>query len=92
MCLQCLIDLRKQEDACVLIVIHDYGGISVMSEGERLSNYCRDTGDFYQRQTPCCSVKYLTEVMLAFAVAFLYGARDKISSSLKSSLFCYFAP
>ena len=54
----------------------------MLSEGERLSDYCKGMGDFYQRQTAGCLVKYLTEVMLTFAMSFAYGAKDKISFSI----------
>lgn len=57
------------------------GEICVLSEGDKLSNYCKSTGDFYQRQTTGYNVKYLTEVMLT--MSFLYGAKDKLSSFMR---------
>lgn len=44
--------------------------------------------DFYQKHTAGCNVKYLSEVMLTLAMSFLYGAKDKIDSSIKLRLFC----
>lgn len=71
---------------CVLIIVH--GGICVLSKRDRLLHYCRSSVDFYQKHTAGCNVKYLSEVMLTLAMSFLYGAKDKIDSSIKLRLFC----
>lgn len=71
---------------CVLIIVR--GRICVPSKGDRLLHYCRSSVDFYQRHTAGCNIKYLSEVMLTLAMSFLYGAKDKIDSSIKLRLFC----
>lgn len=71
---------------CVLTTVP--GGICVPTKGERLSHYCKLNVDFYQRHTASCNIKYITEVMLTLAMSFLYGAKDKIDSSIKLRLFC----
>lgn len=76
--LQGRVDLQTARLLCVLIIVR--GGVGVPSKGERLSHYCRSTVDFYQRHTAVCNIKYITEVMLTFAMSFIYGARDKIDS------------
>lgn len=52
-----------------------------------MTNFCRGTGGFYQRQTAGCNIKYRTEDTLSFVMSFLYGANDKILSSIKVRLF-----
>lgn len=79
-------DLQTARLLCVLIIVH--GGMPVPSKGGRLSCYCKSTVDFYQRHTAGCNIKYVTEVMLTFAMSILYGAKDKIDCSIKLRLFC----
>lgn len=84
--LQGHMDLQTARLLCVLIIVPR--GICVPSKGERLSRYCKSNVDFYQRHTAGCNIKYIIVVMLAFAMSFLYGAKDKIDSSIKLRLFC----
>lgn len=64
---------------CIINYNSCNGWICVPSEGEReggrSSNYCEGTGGCCQREMAGCNIKYPAEVMVTFAVSFLYRGK-----------------